>query len=177
MNPKPIQAEKELKELMNKYYSQLCVVSVQYTDSLEIAEDIVQDVFLRFWEENKLLSAETNPKAYLFRSVRNASIDYIRKNNYRVFIDIEETNLISDEEINEEELSSQYERLYRIISQLSPQERAVLNAIVVENKRYKEVAEEMNISVNTVKTYFARALRTLRKELPLSILLILLSPK
>lgn len=148
MNPKPIQAEKELKELMNKYYSQLCVVSVQYTDSLEIAEDIVQDVFLRFWEENKLLSAETNPKAYLFRSVRNASIDYIRKNNYRVFIDIEETNLISDEEINEEELSSQYERLYRIISQLSPQERAVLNAIVVENKRYKEVAEEMNISVN-----------------------------
>jgi len=177
MNPKPIQAEKELKELMNKYYSQLCVVSVQYTDSLEIAEDIVQDVFLRFWEENKLLSAETNPKAYLFRSVRNASIDYIRKNNYRVFIDIEETNLISDEEISEEELSSQYERLYRIISQLSPQERAVLNAIVVENKRYKEVAEEMNISVNTVKTYFARALRTLRKELPLSILLILLSPK
>jgi len=177
MISKPIQAEKELKELMNKYYSQLCVVSVQYTDSLEIAEDIVQDVFLRFWEDNKLLSVETNSKAYLFRSVRNASIDYIRKNNYRVFTDIEEANLISEEEISEEELSLQYERLYRIISQLSPQERAVLNAIVVENKRYKEVAEEMNISVNTVKTYFARALRTLRKELPLSILLILLSPK
>lgn len=177
MISKPIQAEKELKELMNKYYSQLCVVSVQYTDSLEIAEDIVQDVFLRFWEDNKLLSVETNSKAYLFRSVRNASIDYIRKNDYRVFTDIEEANLISEEEISEEELSLQYERLYRIISQLSPQERAVLNAIVVENKRYKEVAEEMNISVNTVKTYFARALRTLRKELPLSILLILLSPK
>jgi RNA polymerase sigma-70 factor, Bacteroides expansion family 1 len=177
MNSKPIQAEKELKELMNKYYSQLCVVSVQYTDSLEIAEDIVQDVFLRFWEDNKLLSVETNPKAYLFRSVRNASIDYIRKNNYRVFTDIEEANLISEEEISEEELSLQYERLYRMINQLSPQERTVLNAIVVENKRYKEVAEEMNISVNTVKTYFSRALRTLRKELPLSILLILLSPK
>ena len=177
MNSKSIQAEKELKELMNKYYSQLCVVSVQYTDSLEIAEDIVQDVFLRFWEDNKLLSVETNPKAYLFRSVRNASIDYIRKNNYRVFTDIEEANLISEEEISEEELSLQYERLYRMINQLSPQERTVLNAIVVENKRYKEVAEEMNISVNTVKTYFARALRTLRKELPLSILLILLSPK
>ena len=177
MNPKPIQTEKKLKELMNKYYSQLCVVSVQYTDSLEISEDIVQDVFVRFWEENKLLSVETNPKAYLFRSIRNASIDYIRKNNYRVFTDIEEANLISEEEISEEELSLQYERLYRIIGQLSPQERTVLNAIVVENKRYKEVAEEMNISVNTVKTYFARALRTLRKELPLSILLILLSPK
>ena len=177
MNSKSIQAEKELKELMNKYYSQLCVVSVQYTDSLEIAEDIVQDVFLRFWEDNKLLFVETNPKAYLFRSVRNASIDYIRKNNYRVFTDIEEANLISEEEISEEELSLQYERLYRIIGQLSPQERTVLNAIVVENKRYKEVAEEMNISVNTVKTYFARALRTLRKELPLSILLILVSPK
>ena len=177
MNSKSIQAEKELKKLMNKYYSQLCVVSVQYTDSLEIAEDIVQDVFLRFWEDNKLLFVETNPKAYLFRSVRNASIDYIRKNNYRVFTDIEEANLISEEEISEEELSLQYERLYRIIGQLSPQERTVLNTIVVENKRYKEVAEEMNISVNTVKTYFARALRTLRKELPLSILLILLSPK
>lgn len=177
MNPKPIQTEKKLKELMNKYYSQLCVVSVQYTDSLEISEDIVQDVFVRFWEENKLLSVETNPKAYLFRSIRNASIDYIRKNNYRVFTDIEEANLISEEEISEEELSLQYERLYRMIGQLSQQERAVLNAIVVENKRYKEVAEEMNISVNTVKTYFSRALRTLRKELPLSILLILLSPK
>ena len=162
---------------MNQYYSQLCVVSVQYVDSLEVAEDIVQDVFLHFWEENKLFSAETNPKAYLFRSVRNASIDYVRRYNNCVFTDLEEANLISEEEINPEELASQYEHLHQIIEQLPAQEKAVLIAIVVDNKKYKEVAEELNISVNTVKTHFARALKTLRKELPLSILLILLSPK
>ncbi len=177
INTNRIDAADYLEQLMNQYYSQLCVVSVQYVDSLEIAEDIVQDIFLHFWEEKKLLSADTNPKAYLFRSVRNASIDYIRRNNYRVFTDLEEANLISDENINNEELSVQYERLHRLIDQLPSQEKSVLMAIVVDNKKYKEVAEEMNISVNTVKTHFARALKTLRKELPLSILLILLSPK
>lgn len=166
-----------IEKLMNQYYAQLCVVAVQYVDSLEIAEDIVQDVFLHFWEEKRIFSADINPKAYLFRTVRNAAIDYIRKNNYRIFTDLEEANLISEEEISADELSSQYEHLHRLIDQLPPQEKAVLMAIVVDNKRYKDVAEEMHISVNTVKTHFARALKTLRKELPLSILLILLSPK
>jgi RNA polymerase sigma-70 factor (ECF subfamily) len=172
-----VNADDNLEQLMNQYYAQLCVVSVQYVDSLQIAEDIVQDIFLRFWEEKKLLSADTNAKAYLFRSVRNASIDYIRRNNYRVFTDLEEANYITDEHINAEELSAQYEHLRTLIAQLPPQEQTVLMAIVVDNKKYKEVAEEMNISVNTVKTHFSRALKTLRKELPLSILLILLSPK
>jgi RNA polymerase sigma-70 factor (family 1) len=169
--------EEYLKQLVDRYYNRLCVVAVQYTDSLEAAEDIVQDVFLRFWQDKKMLRVETNAEGYLFRSVRNAAIDYIRKTGSYIFTDIEEATFLHDEEIDETDLATQYEHLHTVLSQLPAQEYQVLISIVVDNKHYKEVAEEMGISVNTVKTHFARALKYLRNELPLTILILLLSPK
>ncbi len=163
-----------LKCLFEQHYTRLCILSVQYTDSLEVSEDIVQDVFLRFLEKNKDMNVD-NLKAYLYNSVRNASIDYVRTHNKYIFSDIEEASYISSEEISEEELTAQYKHLNEIVKRLPPQEYQVLMAIVVQNKKYKDVAEELNISVSTVKTHFSRALKFLRKEIPLSILLILMS--
>lgn len=163
-----------LKCLFERHYTRLCILSVQYTDSLEVSEDIVQDVFLRFLEKSKDKNVD-NLKAYLYNSVRNASIDYVRANNKYFFSDIEEASYISSEDISEEELTAQYKHLNEIVKRLPPQEYQVIMAIVVQNKKYKDVAEELNISVSTVKTHFSRALKFLRKEIPLSILLILMS--
>jgi len=163
-----------LKCLFERHYTRLCILSVQYTDSLEVSEDIVQDVFLRFLEKSNDKNVD-NLKAYLYNSVRNASIDYVRAHNKYFFSDIEEASYISSEDISEEELTAQYKHLNEIVKRLPPQEYQVIMAIVVQNKKYKDVAEELNISVSTVKTHFSRALKFLRKEIPLSILLILMS--
>lgn len=154
--------EEAFKKFVTQYYPQLCAFATQYTDSLEVSEDIVQDVFLRFWESKKYLSPKSFLKSYIFSSVRNASIDYIRKNNVHTFTELEEASYLKEEEVTEENLLAQHEHLHELLKQLPPQEYSVLIAIVVHNKKYKEVGEEMNISVNTVKTHLSRALKYLR---------------
>ena len=107
---------------------------------------------------------QINIKSYLFQSVKNISIDYIRKNQKYSFQKIEEDSYISEEDINEEYIQVQYKKLHHKLRTLPPNEYKVLMAIIVEDKKYKQVADEMNISVNTVKTHYSRAMKSLRKE-------------
>lgn len=154
--------EKAFKELVDTYYTPLCVYSVQYTDSLEVSEDLVQDFFVRFWEKKLYRAVNGKLKQYLFNSIRNASIDYLRKHQSLVFTEIEESAHIADINLDEEVPEEQLQRLRYYLQQLSPQEYKILMEIVVHNKKYKEVAEELGISVNTVKTHLSSALRYLR---------------
>lgn len=154
--------EKAFKELVDAYYTPLCVYSVQFTDSLEVSEDIVQDFFVRFWEKKLYRTVNGKLKQYLFNSIRNASIDHLRKHQSFVFTEIEEhayiMNVNPDDEVPEEQLA----RLRHYLQQLSPQEYRILMEVVVHNKKYKEVAAELGISVNTVKTHLSHALKYLR---------------
>ena len=156
--------EKALKEVVDKFYNQLCVYSVQYTDSLEVSEDIVQDFFIRLWEKKLYLTVNSNLKSFLFNSVRNASVDYLRKHQPYRFVEIEEDAYITDFELNETEIEEQVRRLKHYLKQLTPQEYKVLMEIVVHNKKYKEVADELGLSVNTIKTHLSRALKFLRSQ-------------
>ena len=88
--------EKAFKELVDAYYTPLCVYSVQFTDSLEVSEDLVQDFFVRFWEKKLYRTVNGKLKQYLFNSIRNASIDYLRKHQSFVFTEIEEHAYIMD---------------------------------------------------------------------------------
>lgn len=154
--------EKAFRELVDTYYTPLCVYSVQYTDSLEVSEDIVQDFFVRFWEKRLYRTINGKLKPYLFNSVRNASIDYLRKHDPLVFMEIEENAYITETELEESASEEQLQCLRYHLQQLSPQEYKVLTEVVVHNKKYKEVADELGISVNTVKTHLSHALKYLR---------------
>lgn len=154
--------EKALKEVVDKYYNQLCVYSVQYTDILEVAEDIVQDFIIRLWEKKLYLTVNNNLRNFLFNSIRNASVDYLRKHSPYRFVEIEENAYITDFDFNETEIEEQVRRLKHYLKQLTPQEYRVLMEIVVHNKKYKEVAEELGLSVNTIKSHLSRALKYLR---------------
>ena len=154
--------EKAFRELVDTYYTPLCVYSVQYTDSLETSEDIVQDFFVRFWEKKLYRTVNGRLKPFLFNSIRNASIDYLRKYQPFIFMEIEESAYVTEAELEETVPEEQLRRLHHYLQQLSPQEYKILMEVVVHNKKYKEVAEEMGISVNTVKTHLSRALKYLR---------------
>lgn len=154
--------ESALKELVDKYYTPLCVYSVQYTDSLGISEDLVQDFFVRLWERKLYHSINGGLKSFLFNSIHNASIDYLRKYQPFTFVEIEENAYLSDFEVDEAEMEEQRRLLHHYLKQLTPQEYKVLMEIVVHNKKYKEVADELGLSVNTVKTHLSRALKYLR---------------
>lgn len=110
------------------------------------------------------LTVSNNLKSFLFNSVRNASIDYLRKHQPYRFVEIEEDAYITDFELHETEVDEQVRRLKHYLKQLTPQEYRILMEIVVHNKKYKEVADELGLSVNTIKTHLSRALKFLRSQ-------------
>lgn len=162
--------ESALKSLFDFYYMPLCIYSVQITDSLEVSKDLVQELFISFWERKAYLIVGINLHAYLFNAIRNASLNYIKKERPYALGDIEEILFSDEEEYSEDEINKRRRKLYSALRDLSPQEYKVLYAVVIENKRYKEVAEELEISINSVKTYLARALKYLRSKSLLSTL-------
>lgn len=172
-SPSDKDKEEAIKSLVEQFYTPLCVYCVQFTDSLEVAEDIVQDLFLRLWEKNHLIMIKGSIKAYLFNAVRNMSIDYLRREHLLVPTDPEEVWYVTEDEVDEETLTQQRNRLHAYLQQLSPREYRVLTEVVINSKRYKEVATELGISVNTVKTHLARALSFLRKQHLLQSLLLI----
>jgi len=167
--------ERAFKMLFDAYYSALCLYSVQITGSLQQSEDVVQDLFIDFWDKKLFNRITTSLEAYLFYSVRNSSLSVARNN--ALFTDLqaleEETFTPIDELYDDEELQQRYQRLYESLKKLSPQQYRVLTEIVVNGKKYKDVAAELNVSLNVVKTHLSRALKILRADKSLSFFLLL----
>lgn len=136
----------------------------QFLGNKKDAEDIVQDVYVKVLERDGLVfEQEKVMKTYLFRSVRNASLDRLGKHDAMQFA-IEFIN----QEVREESFVAFDENiLVEIISQINLlplKTRKVITEVFVSGKRYKEVADELGVSVNTVKTLLQRGMSSLRKH-------------
>ncbi|MCF6334097.1 MAG: RNA polymerase sigma-70 factor [Draconibacterium sp.] len=163
---------KSFEMVFNTYYKRLCTFAFDYTRQLEIAEDIVKDFFVVFWNNREKLEITTSLSGYLFRSVRNACINYLLRNKERnKTISIEEVNWV-EIKINEP-LSNDYplgnllakeqeNQIFNAIEKLPERCREVFKLSRFENLSHKEIAERLNISKNTVKVQVFRALKSLK---------------
>ena len=149
--------ERCMKMMFDTYYQALCTYIMRYLISVEDAEDIVQMVFISLWNNKRGQVFTGSLRAYLFGAVSKASLQFMRDRERMYFVEIEMSRDV--------ELEKMKEYLYAAIEDLPANPKKVLTAIVFNNTPYKVVAEEMGISVNTVKTYYARALQALRKSL------------
>ena len=160
--------EKCVRMMFDNYYHALCVYALKYLSSLEDAEDVVQNVFISFWENRKGHEFAGSLQAYMFGAVTKASLKVLEKQGRVYFDDIEEhvNSLLEEVAVtDEEEFASLRERLIKEVNQLPEKAREVFNAIALENLSYKQVAERYNISLNTVKTHYSHALKKLRESL------------
>lgn len=163
------------KLLFDQYYERLCMLSFNYCDSYDLAEDIVQDLFIDLWNRKLYLKIEDSLGNYLLRAVRNNTILIMRQQSKFIFEKLDEVinKIIEDEmadgAINEEGVVGIKEK----IDKLPRKSKEIFIAIVLDNKKYKEVAELYGISVNTVKTQYSRALKKLR-AIPLLLALLML---
>ena len=155
--------EKAFRLLYDTYYLPLCLYSVQFTGSTETSEDIVQNLFVSFWDKNSHTTISSNLHAWLFNAVRFSSLTKVQRERYYSPI---------DDFYDEEELLQKRNQLLTELKKLPEQEYNVLVKIVLEDKKYKEVAEELHISVNTVKTHLSRALKMLRRFNMIEILIL-----
>ena len=154
----------DLQHIFDKYAKNLCLYALSYLETEADAEDIVQDVFIRCWEKRDiLLSDEKVIKTYLFNSVRNACLDKIEKKDVmRYHIDI-----IKQEIIDEETITFDEKLLLEIreeLAQMPDQTQKVITRIFMQDMKYQEVADDLHISINTVKTLLRNGIKHLRSH-------------
>ncbi len=160
--------ERYVKIMFDTYYQSLCTYIMRYLISAEDAKDIIQSVFISFWNNKKGHPFSGSVRSYLFGAASKASLQFMRNKGKTYFVDIELhiddflDEVLYDDENNIEKIK---EQLYIAVENLPENPRKVLKAIIFNNTPYKIVAAEMQISVNTVKTYYARALQALRKSI------------
>ncbi len=154
------------EQIFRKYYSSLCEYCYGITGVKDISEDIVQDVFVYFWNKKSKIIIDTSVKSYLYSSVRNGALNYIkklaveRKHNPQIieFIDELQHHDYVDEELRE------IEKIKKVIEELPEQCRKVFLMSCIDGLKYKEIAEDLDISVNTVKTHISKAYRSIREK-------------
>lgn len=166
-----------LTDLLDILY-QMTRFSQAYVIAEEDAENIVQDIFLYLWEHPEVLKTIDNMDAFLFTLVKNRCLNFLKHNLYinekkRTLETAEEQemqmNLYSLQQFDESFLTiSEVENLIdEVIGKLPERCREIFILSRMEGLKYKEIAERLNISVNTVENQISIALRKLKIELGL----------
>ncbi|UCS91872.1 RNA polymerase sigma-70 factor [Echinicola marina] len=169
--------EVQIEQVFRKYYPRLCAYAYNYVQDEDEVEDIVQDVFKVYLEKQGELSEDRNAiKAFLYASVRNSCLNLIRhqkvkvKHREEVFSNFKEGVDGMENIIHAEVLG----KLHKAISQLPKGCALVIRMGYLEGLKNPQIAEVLNISVNTVKTQKQRGLMILREKLDTSTLMLLL---
>jgi RNA polymerase sigma-70 factor (family 1) len=154
-------------ELYNHYHSALYHYVLRFVKSPAIAEDVLQDVFLKIWEIRDRIDPELSFKAYLYRICRNSVFKLLKKISVdealRLQVMQHFTQSVADADLKI--LWQQYEEiLHAAINNLSPQRRKVFRLCREEGKSYEQVANELGISRNTVKEHMVLAMKQIREH-------------
>ena len=165
-----------LELLFRRFYRPLTVFAMKFVTHREEAEDIVQDVFIQLWESSRFDSVKKYLRSYLYQSVRNRCLNVLESKGEILMKPIDVVlEWPSSELFDETDYDRYIDSIYREIDKLPERTREIFKAVVLDGKRYKEVAEEFGVSVNTVKTVLSRSLATLRSILDDKTYFILLS--
>ena len=155
-----------LESLFRFHYASLCSYAFTFLKEQEASEEIVQDLFCKIWETRSEIEVDSF-KRYLLRAVHNSCLNQIKHINireeYKEAIALDER---SDETpvsiIENDELSV---RIQTEISKLPIERQRIFRMSRFEELKYREIAEELNLSVKTVENQMGKALKFLREQL------------
>ncbi len=154
----------EFEIIFHQYYSPLCNYATKIIMDDAMSEDIVQNLFIQLWENNKLSDIK-NPEYFLLRAVKYKCIDYLRTKKTKEKIPLQDLNDvlgISENELLEEDIEPLF---HYFTAKLPPKTREVFLLSRKSGLSYKEIAEEMDITVKTVESQMGRALRKMKELL------------
>lgn len=168
--------KQSFKLIFDRHYHALCAFSYRYLNDTASAEDMIQEVFVRFWELRENFENEKAIKAFLFTSVRNNCLNYLKhqavlkKHEEQLIYELETEHFFTNHIVEEEA----FKQLYLEIEQL-PEAAQKIMVLVLKGLKNKEIAEELGISENTVKTQKKISYSKLKKKLSPTMTAILLS--
>lgn len=156
-------------ELFNSHYSRLVAFAKQYTKQAESAEEITSELFVKLWLKQDTLSSVLNPQVYLYVSVKNACLNFIRSNKKRVTLFVEEEKHSYHEKasgnystIEDKELLN---LLDAVVASLPEQRRLIFKLIKEDGLKTAAVAQILGLSKRTVENQLYKAVKTLAEAI------------
>jgi RNA polymerase sigma-70 factor, ECF subfamily len=160
--------EQAFEELFRTWYPELCLFANQYVGSVDISRDVVQEVFIRIWDNRENLGIHSSTKAYLYRAVKNQAISQLRKtkpstdisealNTKSDLYEMDETQLFRDESLTNQ--------IWREVRELPERKRTIFTLYRKHGLSYNEIAVVMGITRQTVENQMGSALHFLRDRL------------
>lgn len=158
--------EKSFEFFFRQYYTALCFFANSIIHNQEESKDIVQDCFIKLWDGQRIQDRTDTVKSLLYTMVRNRCIDYLRKRKVTVKAITGLSENETDVEYFDELLFAETMRqIYNQISELPSKMQQVVRLYYEEGKNYKQIAEELHSSPETVRKQRQLALKRLRQKL------------
>lgn len=160
--------EKAFTAIYERYNKMLYVLAYKYLKDTFLAEDIVQQVFLKLWEARSLFVGAVHLRNYLYTMTKNLVLNEIRDNfsdmekNYAVIQNAPEFEDKLQSALEEKDL---FQHLYKILAELPEQKRKVCLLKIRDNLSNQEVADKLHLSVPTVKSHYSQAIKLLRDKM------------
>jgi RNA polymerase sigma-70 factor (ECF subfamily) len=159
---------KAFEVLFHTFHAPLCSFAYRYVEAADVAEEIVQEIFLFVWERRETWDVRTSIRSYLFTAVRNAAVSFlrhervIRRRQSEALELFQVSSPSADLEVAEGEIIA---AVQRAVGRLPERCRLVFTLQREQGLTYREIAEALGISPKTVEIHMGRALKTLRKSL------------
>ena len=140
---------------------------LKLTIDKELLKDCIHDIFVKLYTKKDELGTIDNLKSYLFISLKNKLCDELRKRMYMSDTAIEDVNAVAptdveDDYMEEEQRKNEFSPVKRLLDQLSPRQREALTLYYIEEKKYEDICEIMNMNYQSVRNLMHRGLTKLR---------------
>ncbi|WP_029905296.1 RNA polymerase sigma-70 factor [Prevotella sp. 10(H)] len=154
------------KSLFFKYSEKLCIWSFNITNNYSVAEDIVQDFFIWYWLNKQNLNFNPSFLSYAYRAVYNSSLNYLRDSSKYIHdCELIIKDIVEETTYHEDDTEELKKSMVKAIDELPERCKKIFVMATIEKKKYTEVANQLGISVNTVKVQVSKAYRILREKI------------
>lgn len=156
------------EKLFKRYYAELVKYAYGFTKDIDASEEIVQDFFYNYWKDRKRIIIKFSLKAYLYRAVRNNSLNYLESVRVRRKY-AEKVLTMSKNMAGYEDRGMEYGELSKVIEdaldELPERCSTIFKMSRFDGLKYEEIAVKLSISVKTVEANIGKALRLLRERI------------
>lgn len=160
--------ERLYETVFRKYYQSLCNYGCGILKDMDDAEEVVQSIFLKLWEQREGIEINVSLKSYLYRAVHNTCLNRLKhlkiQDTYRQHLGdyLEETFDSATDIMDGNELQN---RISEALEKLPEQCKIIFKMSRFEELKYQEIANKLGLSIKTVENQIGKALRIMRNEL------------
>jgi RNA polymerase sigma-70 factor (family 1) len=162
--------------LFRAYFAPLRHFTADFLESDDDAKDVVEDLFVKLWQRKQCFENTQHAQAYLYRCARNACLNYLkhgRRVSLKYEILIADTGEIEEDYLTQMIRAEVWGEIYRAIENLPSQCSKVITMSYIDGNSNAEIADMLNLSLQTVKNHKVRGLHILKDILPGNLFMLL----